>query len=154
MSVSPAALVLRPVSHDRLDPLLLLVSEYFAFEAIPFDPGTVRQAYAWLIDHPAWGGAFFAQADGEEAGYAVLALSFDAEFGGLVCLLTDLYLRPRFRNAGLGTQVLDLLEAQARAWGARALEAQVTSENRPAQEFYRRRGFEFLPRLPITRPLR
>jgi ribosomal protein S18 acetylase RimI-like enzyme len=58
------------------------------------------------------------QAGTEDAGHVVVTLSFSMEYGGPEAFVDDLYVRPAFRRAGLGT-----------------------ADNAPAQALYRRVGF-------------
>lgn len=55
--------------------------------------------------------------------------------------VSQLYCAPEMTGRGLGAALLDWAIAEARAWGADALQLSVFSENVGAQRFYRRYGF-------------
>jgi len=56
-------------------------------------------------------------------------------------LLSQLYCAGGTTGQGLGASLLDWATAEARDWGADALQLSVYSENHGAQRFYRRHGF-------------
>lgn len=56
--------------------------------------------------------------------------------------LSQLYCAPGMPGRGLGAALMDWTIAEAREWGADALQLSVFSENFGAQRFYRRYGFE------------
>lgn len=88
-----------------------------------------------------------AEADGELAAYALLVLGqgFEerpAPHPERPAYLSQLYCAPGMAGRGLGAALMDWAIAEARAWGADALQLSVFSENLGAQRFYRRYGFE------------
>jgi GNAT superfamily N-acetyltransferase len=55
--------------------------------------------------------------------------------------LSQLYCAPGMAGHGLGAALMDWAIAEARSWGADALQLSVFSENHGAQRFYQRYGF-------------
>lgn len=55
--------------------------------------------------------------------------------------LSQLYCAPEMTGRGLGAALIEWAIAEARAWGADALQLSVFSENFGAQRFYQRHGF-------------
>jgi len=55
--------------------------------------------------------------------------------------VSQLYCAPEMTGRGLGAALLEWAIAEARAWGADALQLSVFSENFGAQRFYQRYGF-------------
>ena len=49
---------------------------------------------------------FIIEEDGEVAGYAMTAMGYSTEYGGISVMLEDLYLRPEYRGRGLGIAFL------------------------------------------------
>lgn len=88
-----------------------------------------------------------AEAGGELAAYALLVLGQGfAERPeprpARPAYLSQLYCAPGMAGRGLGAALMDWTIAEARAWGADALQLSVFSGNLGAQRFYRRYGFE------------
>lgn len=57
-------------------------------------------------------------------------------------LLSQLYCAPAAIGRGIGSALMDWAIAEARAWGADAVQLSVYAENFGAQKFYHRYGFE------------
>lgn len=83
----------------------------------------------------------------------ILTFNYDLEFGGLQGIVTDLFLREKFRGRGLGEQALDCVEEYCRNCGISAVELQVEHANKAAQAFYRKLGFRLLSRIVMGKCL-
>jgi ribosomal protein S18 acetylase RimI-like enzyme len=78
---------------------------------------------------------FVAEVEGAAAGYVAVERS-----GDTVCI-EQLLVNPAHEAEGVGRQLFEYAEGFAISQGARALQAVVEDENRPAVAFYRSRGF-------------
>lgn len=80
--------------------------------------------------------------DGELVGYTVgeLKVRRDIRVGHVMNVAVD----PRHRNRGIGTLLMDELEAKFRGLGATATYLEVRESNVIAQRLYSRRGYVFL----------
>jgi GNAT superfamily N-acetyltransferase len=56
--------------------------------------------------------------------------------------MDDLYVRPEFRSAGIGTMLINRVIEFAKTENCRKLRWQVSEWNKPAIEFYRKLGAE------------
>lgn len=79
--------------------------------------------YAYILD------------GGERAGYAAYGMDGDRMF------FSKLYLFDGFRGRGLGSQVLQVVEDEARGLGARSVYLDVNGRNTGAMALYARRGY-------------
>ncbi len=100
-------------------------------------------ARGWLIEE-----------SGEVIGYTVLTLGFSIEYGGRDGFIDDLYLIPGARGRGIGTQVMALIETEAKLAGVNALHLEVGRENDRAQALYRGQGFAGNDRLLMSKRLK
>ena len=148
------------LSHRRARPgddhlLLRLIAAYYAFDHIAFDESVAREGLAKLLADDGIGRVYLLEVAGEVAGYVLFTFAFDIEFGGRIATITDFYLEPRFRRAGLGIKTLAVAVAheECRRLDVRAIELQVEEGNLPAQALYRRFGFKRLSRLPLSKQL-
>ena len=87
-----------------------------------------------------------AEEDGRLAGYCLIVRGhrFDEQpepRPERPVLVSQLYCAPEMTGRGLGAALLEWAIAEARGWGADALQLSVFSENFGAQRFYRRYGF-------------
>lgn len=103
-----------------------------------------------LGDLPLVEGYVFEQ-EGALVGYAMTALSYTTEYGGVCVWLEDLYLRPECRGAGLASRFFDYLTA--RHPEAVRFKLEVEQENARAIAAYKRNGYGISPYFEMTREM-
>ena len=115
--------------------------EFYAGERLPFEGPVLRRALTELLAEPLHGAAWLARADGVAVGYGVLCCGFSLEYGGRDGFVDELYVRPQWRDRGIGNRLLDAMEARCRASGLAALHLEVDHGNPDGKRLYSRRGF-------------
>lgn len=133
-----AALV--PVGPADRAVLEAMVRAYYAEDGLAFDEQRQGAALSAVADGDAWCLAWLVRLAGASVGYVVVTLSFSLESGGRDGFVDELYIAPAARGRGIGTQVLALVEREARARGLKRLYLEVAHGNR-ALALYRRAGF-------------
>ncbi len=132
-------------SSDSFHLLLELISELFQYEALPLQAEQTQQAVFQLINNPELGQAWFLEAQTEQGpvilGHVIISFSFSLEYGGRIAMIDQIYLKPEWRNQGIGTQILPMVEACILKAGARALSLEVNIGNKSARRFYERHQF-------------
>jgi ribosomal protein S18 acetylase RimI-like enzyme len=139
-----------PADHRALPGL---IREYYRFEGIRFDAKTIAPALRKLLRDESLGCAWIIEQGRARAGYLILTFNYDLEFGGLEGIITDLFVREKYRGRGLGKQALERVNEYCRARGISAIELQVGKENRAAQVFYRKNDFRKLSRVVMAKCL-
>ena len=125
----PTISVARPAD---LTDLLSLVRAYYRFDGIRFRKDTAT-AIGRLVASRSLGRVWIMRQGPRAVEYAILTFNFDAEYGGLQGMLTDLYARPRHRGQGLGRRTLALVSAYCRS------KASARSNCRPKKTTKKRR---------------
>ena len=113
------------------------------------DPGQpvgaeqVHRTLQRLRAEPTRGRAVVAEHDGQVIGYALLVSFWSNEYGGELCTIDELYLRPAQRGQGIATRLLTAIADDRALWPERpvALALEVTPSNARARAFYERLGF-------------
>ena len=142
----------RPATEADADVIVRMMEDFNQIEGIAYSVERLHASYRELLAHPEIGAIFVAEVGGVPSAYSVLAYSFDFEFGGRDAFVCELFVLERHRGRGIGKELLDFVEAFARSQGVHALHLIVRRENR-AQILYRRTGFNFDPRLLMTKAL-
>jgi ribosomal protein S18 acetylase RimI-like enzyme len=106
----------------------------FAFPLVTTTP--VTKSYL-LPSSDSGPGAFVAEADGEVVGFAQV----DPPAWNGQAVVRHLYVSVRSRGRGFGAALVEAMDGQARAAGARCLWAETQNVNHPAIQFYLARGF-------------
>lgn len=124
---------IRQAKDGDLNEIINLVQEVVAeiyghlFEEIPPVP----------IDRP-WTRCWAAETEGQIVGIGLAVLDW----------ITDMWVKPQFRSIGVGTALLDRLEAQVVKDGYATAQLRVVSNNEAAFRFYSRHGWRVSTRCP------
>jgi len=132
---------INPVTRDEIPVVLEMIRELAAFERLEHTVEATADSLAesWLGPQPV-AGALLARQDGAPAGYAIYFFTFSSFVGRRGLWLDDVYVRPAFRQHGLG---LALIQAVARIGVEHhcgRFEWTALDWNRNALDFYDRLG--------------
>lgn len=130
--------------------LVALMTEFYAESGTPLDSTVAAQAFEALLGDERLGKVWLIQAGADEVGYVVVTFSYSMEFGGRNAFLDDLFVKPAFRGAGLGTAAVAEVRAFCLERGVRALHLETGRDNLAAQALYRRAGFVVTDRQLLT----
>ena len=86
--------------------------------------------------------------DGEIQGYSMLAKSFATEFGKPCIWIEDLYMKPEYRDSGIGSRFFEFLEQN---YTDCIFRLEVEEENERAIHVYEKNGFTFLPYMEMKK---
>jgi ribosomal protein S18 acetylase RimI-like enzyme len=135
-------------------PILIdLMAEFDAEADYVLNRDRARVAFEALLGDPALGRIWLVESDSAVVGYAVVTFIFAMEYGGIAAFLDDFFIRPAFRDRGLGTSALADIRESVRALGVRAMFVEVGADNDRALAVYRRTGFEMTERRLMALPL-
>ena len=113
--------------------LVALMEEFYAASGYTFDQERVRYAFDQLLATPCLGQVWIAEEKGQSLGYVVLTIGFSMEYGGYDAFVEDLYVRPAYRQSGLGGKLLEHLVADCRRPNVRAIHLEVGRDNAAAK---------------------
>ena len=92
-----------------------------------------------LISHPDHGSFRCMYLNDVLVGYTILINYWSNEYGGTIVFIDELYIKPSFRNQGLGSQFLKIIESKFPNINTFALE--VSPSNKHALNLYFKNGF-------------
>jgi ribosomal protein S18 acetylase RimI-like enzyme len=133
--------MLRRAGLEDLDLAVEMMREFYEESGFTLHIERGREAMRGLIADAVLGRLWLVEEAGAVAGYIALTFGWSIEYQGRDAFIDDLYLRSAFRGRGLGTRVMEEVEAEARALGVQALHLEVARDNRAGQALYFRRGF-------------
>jgi GNAT superfamily N-acetyltransferase len=143
---------IREVTLADLPGLLELILELARFERLEHEvEATVDSLANAFFEPPPAAGALLALQGGELAGYAIYFFTFSSFVGRRGIWLEDVYVRPQFRQHGLGRR---LIESVARVGVARSCgryEWTALNWNKTALDFYKKLGARVLDEWLILR---
>jgi GNAT superfamily N-acetyltransferase len=148
------AITFQIAGPEDLPELLVLMKEMQQDDpwSHPFNEAAAAEVTGHLLRNPSLGRIWFIAADGERAGYIVMAFDYSLEHGGRGAWVDELFVRRTHRNQGVGTQALGFFTQQAKELGASVVYLEVNHGN-PAIELYRHLGFQDHRRYLMTKKL-
>jgi ribosomal protein S18 acetylase RimI-like enzyme len=143
----------REAGVDDVKALVELMAEFYSESAYVLNQQRAETAFTTLVSDHRIGRVWLIEHDSTDVGYVVVTLVYGMEYGGLMAVIDDLYVRPANRNLGLGTSALAAVRDACSALGVRAISAQVGGDNDSAVTLYERSGFEITERRLMVLPL-
>jgi GNAT superfamily N-acetyltransferase len=135
----------RPEEEPRLAELMLALDAEGA-GIRPTNAENVARTFIYLRAGAAHGLCAVAlKRDGAEERIVGYLLSFpfwSAEYGGLLSLIDEIYVTPELRSQGIGTRLMEFVEAHARSAGHVALSLLAMERKPRSHDFYERLGFD------------
>ncbi len=139
---------------EDLDPLMRLVAAFHDEEGIAQSDTKREAALRPILEGSPHGAAYLIGPKRAPIGYVIVTFTWSLEFGGLDALIDELFVRPRVRGRGIGTEVILSLSRALAGAGVHALHLEVDRENTTAHRLYERAGFVTRDRyMLMTRPL-
>ena len=93
-----------------------------------------------LKDNP-YSKLFIIEYDGKIAGYGNISFTYSIEGGGNVVFLEELYIKPEYRNKGIGTEYFNFIHTN---FPAKRYRLEVTDCNIKAKQLYEKLGYTYL----------
>lgn len=128
-----------PEDADRILPLM---AAFHAEEGTETDDNHRRGALAPLLDGSPLGECFIIGPRMAPIGYVVITYGWSIEFGGKDAFVDEVYLRPKVRGRGLGSEVLLAVGRYLADQGILAVHLEVDHDNQTAIAMYQKTGFE------------
>lgn len=113
------------------------------------DQDAQSRGLAAIIAEPSTGEILVARDGDRILGMVSLLYSVSTALGGRVAWLEDMVVLPQARDAGVGGSLLDEALAHAARRGCLRVTLLTDADNLAAQRFYRRRGFQHSPMIPM-----
>jgi GNAT superfamily N-acetyltransferase len=132
---------IKPITPPELPELLELIRELARFEKLENEVQATGESLneAFFGTHPAAGG-LLARRDAESAGYAIFFFTFSSFVGRRGIWLEDVYVRPKFRQQGLGRSLIEAVARVGAQQNCGRFEWTALNWNKNALEFYQRLG--------------
>jgi len=148
----PDALLVEATLADV--PLLMdFMRLYYEYDGHPFVEETAQRGLERMLRDPSLGVAWVIY-DGEDAaGYLVACFGFALEYAGRDVFIDEFYLKPEYRESGIGSSALSQAEDQLQGMGVKAMYLLVMPGNDRAEQFYRRAGYDDTGRLLLSKGL-
>lgn len=133
---------IRPMTAQDRGEVLHMMRTFYDSPAVLHTSGNavLERDFADCVGDCPFIRGFILEMNGETAGYAMTAVSYTTEYGGICVWLEDLYIRPEFQHKGLAGDFFCFLERQFPH--AVRFKLEVEPENAAAVSCYRKNGYD------------
>ncbi len=129
-------IVVRPAREEDTPALVALAGEGLPLASADARARMIERALADGLHE-----LLVAKASEEIVGFIEWLLAYDVAEGAPIAYVLALYVRPDWRQKGVGTALFKAVMSRAKARGASEIHASVVAENEAAVRLYRRCGF-------------
>ena len=140
-----------PATISDCETIAALMSEYYTYDHLRFDPDVARNALQNLMAKKEYGTVWTVRVAAETVGYLICTFGYSLEFGGRYALIDELYISEMHRGQGIGSGVLRFIEVYCRSLGITVIRLEVERSNARAVAVYRKNGFKAHDRDIMTR---
>lgn len=102
---------MKKASSAETAELVELMAEFYAESGYPLNRQRATATFTALLSDSRLGHTWLIRSGGKTAGYVVVVMGYSMEYGGLIAYVDDLFIRPAFRRAGLGTEALTFVRS-------------------------------------------
>lgn len=136
--------MIRPIKAKDREVYLRLARAFFDSDAVlsPIPTEHITKTFDLLIKGSPFARGYVFEREGQVVGYALLALTWSQEAGGMTVWIEEIYLLPEARGAGLGSEFFHFLEKEF-AGTVKRYRLEVEDENEGAVRLYKKLGFDF-----------
>jgi GNAT superfamily N-acetyltransferase len=117
-----------------------MMEEFYADSPYSLNTHRAAEAFRLLLTNERLGHVWFIQTGSTDVGYVVVTFCHSMNYGGLIAIIDDFFIRSGFRGLGLGKAALAEVRSFCTANGIRALQVETGRDNAPALAVYRRTG--------------
>ncbi|MEG1608273.1 MAG: GNAT family N-acetyltransferase [Clostridia bacterium] len=125
--------------------LTLMMAEFYDSDAVmhEVDSDNFEKTINMLIHGTPFQDCFVFVEDGRAVGYALIAITYSNEAGGMVAWLDEFFINDDMRGKGIGKKFLEFMKGQYGEFGRFRLE--VEDGNDKAEALYKMFGYQVMP---------
>ncbi|QIG88720.1 GNAT family N-acetyltransferase [Chryseobacterium sp. POL2] len=135
---------------NEIDALMPMMKDFYAIDNYPFDTELTRKNFEIFINNSNLGQCFLLKDDSGIVGYMILNFLFSFEFGGMMCFLDELYVKPEAQGKKYGGKAVEFAQNFAKEKDLKMMFLEIENHNERAMHLYKKLGFEMHKRSIMT----
>ncbi|GAA0732073.1 hypothetical protein GCM10009430_44910 [Aquimarina litoralis] len=138
--------------NDKTEVLEMMTS-FNKMEGYEFDPIGREKNLLEFTSNESLGRLYVIKLQQQTIGYLVLAFGFSFEYKGRDAFIDEFYIKPAYRNKGIGGSTLDFIASESKKLGIQALHLEVEPHNVHANKLYLSKGYRSNNRKLMTKTI-
>lgn len=118
-----------------------MMKDFYLIDNYPFNEKKAESNFNLFISETTLGRFWIIKNENKICGYLVLTFGFSFEYGGRDAFMDEFYLKPTFRDGGIGKRVLKILNEKAKSLGVYAIHLEVEKSNERTNALYSQSGY-------------
>jgi ribosomal protein S18 acetylase RimI-like enzyme len=144
---------LKLARQDDISLLLGMMERFYAIDNYPFNRETASSNLRTFIDNDQLGRLWVIHFDNTPIGYLALTFGFSFEYGGRDAFIDELFIEENFRNLGIGSEAMHLVEQEAVLLDVKAIHLEVEKNNATGNRIYLKQGYTSNDRTLLTKSI-
>ncbi len=134
--------MIRPITKNDYKDYMALATEFYHSDAVlhTIPKSHIERTFEEIATSSLYAEGYLFEYEGKVAGYSLLAKTFSQEAGGMVLWIEELYIRPEYRNKGLGSAFFEYLDNKTKDQVVR-IRLEVEEDNEKAMALYKKMGY-------------
>ena len=131
--------------------ILRMMEDFYAIDNYPFEAEKASSNLHEFLENDTLGVLLLVVSDEYTVGYLALTFGFSFEYGGRDAFIDEFFLVEEVRGRGVGSQVMMLLDEEAKTHGVNALHLEVEPHNVKGNRIYQKAGYASNDRSLMTK---
>ena len=131
--------------------ILRMMEDFYAIDNYPFEVEKASSNLHEFLENDTLGVLLLVVSDEHTVGYLALTFGFSFEYGGRDAFIDEFFLVEEVRGRGVGSQVMMLLDEEAKTHGVNALHLEVEPHNVKGNRIYQKAGYASNDRSLMTK---
>ena len=141
------------IAKDKSDVLAMMAS-FNKIDGYNFDTKIGAKNLEEFSSNVSLGRLYLIKFQGTNIGYIVLSFGFSFEYKGRDAFIDEFFIKPAYRNKGVGSATMDFIESEAKQLNVNAIHLEVEPHNLNAQGLYLNKGYKSNNRILLTKKLK
>ena len=137
-------MLIRPIEKRDRDEYIKMAKDFYSSPVVlhPIPDENFENTFNELMERDTYAQCFIFEEAEAITGYALIAITFSQEAGGLVVWIEEIHVKEEYRGKGAGSAFFDFLHGK---FGDRVkrFRLEVEEENEKAVKLYKSLGYEF-----------
>lgn len=140
-------------TKNDIDLILNYMEAFYAIDDYPFEVAKSKANLEEFIANESLGLMFLVHNVSKSIGYLAMTFGYSFEYGGRDAFIDELFLVEEARGKGHGSQIMNLLEDQAKTHKVKAIHLEVEPHNVKGSRIYDKAGYASNDRTLMTKKM-